>query len=388
MDARYRNPEVDQLWSPHWTYYAWYQVEREVTRSQYSRDLLPSKKGAVLLRNLDQHGVTADDVTWIQGEEQKTKHDVVAFTNWARSWLPGHVSGLFHYGLTSSDLVDTAQGLRFQALRKPLASGLADLLSEVSRWALDDTVTLGRTHGQVAEPVTVRQRSLAWAYDLAEASRRLVQATNRVATAKVSGPTGVYSHTPVQVETDVAAFFGLKAHGPGATQVASRAPFAAWAQAASALVDVLAKVAHDLRLLNLLGEVVVSNAPGQVGSSSLAHKVNPIRLEQLGGLQALAQGYALALHQRPLWLERDLSNSSVERVAVPDLWHVLLQAVGQLTAGLQGAQVDAWRVTENFEKERHSVTVFERTCAYLLEGDDWETARNKALTGEKESDGS
>jgi adenylosuccinate lyase len=330
-------------------------------------------------------------VVAIREIENRTKHDVAAFLEWLRTPY-GNVGRFLHYGLTSSDVVDTAQGMRFGDMRHHMLESLGKLLAELNAWAEVDTPILGYTHGQVAEPMTMKARAWHWLTTLATPAADLSRHANRTAVCKLSGPVGTYAHNPPEVERQVAAKLQLRPHGPGASQIASRAPLAAWANSAALLVGACAKIATDLRLMDLLGETHKKNASGQVGSSSMAHKKNPISAEQVGGMARMARGYAAMLQPLDVWLERDISHSCVERVAVPDLWHVVMHSIAATTRLLANVTLDEWEINSNFQRAGIDPLVCELTLNGISEHSmdierarQWATQQGRTV-GPKEAD--
>lgn len=335
MDPRYQHPRVTELYGPERTYSMWWTIEQAVAQAQREQIALdPDKQQqfremAVITDNtlvFDE-----EDVQAIAAIEARTKHDVAAFLEFVRKspWI-GEQSGRWvHFGLTSSDVVDTAQALRFKWLEPQMETALLALQRQVNEWCNRDQAILGRTHGEPAEPMTIGMRARHWLRMLNSAGDRLQAATGDMQFAKTSGPVGSYAHNGPWIESRVAQQLGLASHGPGASQIIPRVNLANWASCASQVVSVCAKIAMDVRLMLLLGEGYLVRPADQVGSSSMAHKTNPIRAEKITGLQRVAAAYASMLQPLDLWLERDISNSSVERIAVPDLWHVLLHVMGE-----------------------------------------------------------
>lgn len=377
MHRRYTDPMVEKLWSPGWTYDAWLRIETETLRSQLQNKVL-GDSALPLLSKLEESAGCKDAELEIWKIEQRTQHDVVAFLEWVRSWA-GPGGRFLHYGLTSSDLVDTAQGMRFKAIRPHLSGGLIGLQSALNGWALEDTPILGRTHGQVAELQTMRARVWGWIASISSASHDLLATTRKMKVGKLSGPIGTYAHNPPIVEVQVCEAFGLKPHGPGATQIATRQPLAASASSVANFVDAVAKMAHDIRLMNLLGEIGFTPDPGSVASSSMAQKNNPIRAEQLAGMSIMARGYASMLQQQPIWLERDISNSAPERVAVPDLMHILFHTIKLAEQMLDHMYLHQWKISANIERAGIDPLVAEITLKLISSGMSWEDARATAL---------
>lgn len=361
MDLRYCHPDVAALWTPEAIYAQWLEVETCVLNRQRVHGLMPIDETAELLAYLMKcHTDGAEGE--IAQIERRTKHDVAAFLEWVRGDRPD--GKWIHYGLTSSDVVDTAQGMRFRSLRVPLQIGLSNLVFALTRWVNDDTAILGRTHGQVAEPMTMRARAQHWTETLTSVGLPLMTATTRMAVAKLSGPVGTYAHNSPALENAVAKDLGLRPHGPGASQIACRAPLAVWASSAALLVGACAKIGMDIRLMDLVGDTKPQLADGQIGSSSMPHKINPIGAEQLGGMARMAQGYAAMLQPLDVWLERDISHSSVERVAVPDLWHVLFHSIALTTRLLGNLTLD----TGHINQEMRAAGTDPMSCEWTLWG--------------------
>lgn len=382
MDPRYTDQDVAALWSLPSIYSQWMSVEMYTLEVQRDLLIVPPGSTGPLLGEMRYPGRIFDDlaVDAIADIEKRTKHDVVAFLEWLREPY-GTIGRYLHYGLTSSDVVDTAQGMRFGDMRTHVLSAMGNLLAELNTWTRSEVPILGRTHGQTAEPMTMKARAWHWLTTIATPASDLSRHTNRVAVCKLSGPVGNYAHNPPEVERRVAMLLGLRPHGPGASQIASRAPLAAWANSAALLVQACAKVAMDIRLMDAFGEADKLSAQGQVGSSSMAHKRNPIVAEQLGGMARLASGYAAMLQPLDVWLERDISHSSVERVAVPDLWHITMHSIRQTTRLLADLSLNEWEINENIRRAGVDPLVCELTLKGISEHNmDVERARRWATT--------
>jgi len=339
MLPRYSHPEVDLLWSDPWTFDAWLHIECLVLKQQARLGIVPSELSEfghtmATMRITEQD---AADIRKIEGT--RTHHEVAAFLEMLRQRVGEHGKWI-HYGLTSSDLVDTAQGMRFHALQKTLAMALSDLTSDLKVWIFSKQPVLGMTHGQPAEPTSMGARAWHWLATLQPAITGLLSHVDYLRTAKLSGPVGTFAHNPPDLEEAVAKNLGLTPMGLGASQVVPRTALALWASSVQAFAAACNKIAIDLRLMNMLGEVRWPMAENQIGSSAMAHKNNPITAEQIGGFARMASGYAAMLQPVELWLERDISNSSVERVAVPDLWHVLFAVIRNTRKLLRNLLVD------------------------------------------------
>lgn len=378
MDQRYEHPTVKKLWSPEWTYGTWHQIELAVLEQQRWFEVVNRLDTDVYFHEgTPRCGFNEYDIQAIRDIEKDTRHDVAAFIQYMREWYGEPHGRWYHYGLTSSDLIETAQGIRFAELITLLETATGDLISAVGMWTKIHVPTLGRTHGQPAEPITISHRASGWLAHLRQTVPDLLVHTRRMARAKLSGPVGTFAHNPPEIESGAASKLNLEPWGPGASQVIPRADLAAWANQASLLVRVLNKIATDLRLMNMLGEVTEGQGSRQVGSSAMPHKNNPIRLEQIGGMARLAAGYASMLQPIELWMERDISNSSVERVAVPDLWHVLLYSVDSMTRLLtSGVEFDPQRVQANLYEAGHLPYTSQALNVAIWAGDDYDDARS------------
>lgn len=385
MIPRYSHPEVERLWSPAATYEMWLEIETEVLAAQRHVGLVPAPPTAPLvyrLRNKDNanHPLIDDPaVEDIQALERRTKHDVVAFLEWLRHEV-GEDGQWIHFGLTSSDLVDTAQAMRFRAMHTVLLAEMGNLVSALCRWALDDTPLVGRTHGQPAEPTSMGVRAHHWLATVQNPITAVSAATRSMQKMKLSGPVGTFAHNPPEIEQLVAKELRLTPMGAGASQIIPRSALALWASAAGALAAACAKIALDLRLMNMLEEVRWEQTEGQVGSSAMAHKNNPIVAEQVCGLARLAQGYASALQPMDGWLERDIAHSCVERVAVPDLWHVLLRTLQQTTRMLNDLVVDG-AIADQHLADYPEAWVHVNTLEEIKRGTSLDEARESALIG-------
>lgn len=382
MDRRYQDPLVTALWGPEWTYDAWWKIEQAIIRAQIENDIVDEEEASPLVNNPSQpsfHLFTSPTFREIDEEEARTKHDVAAFVNVMREWWGEPHARWIHYGVTSSDLVDTAQALRFAALGPILNASTTGLIDALAPWQENRTPVLGRTHGQAAEPTSIAVRASHWSALVAPAYGRLLGATLPLRMAKIAGPVGTYAYNPPEVEIAVAAELKLMPQIRGASQISPRGNLAHWANCVAEFVHACGKIAMDLRLMNLLGEAAEPKAEGQVGSSSMAHKNNPIRAEQITGLQRVVAGYASMLQPLDLWLERDISNSSVERIAVPDLWHLLLHVVGQTAELLRRTEPNEYMMQHNIDEACNQAWVAKNTITRIENGETAEEARANAL---------
>jgi len=349
MDPRYQDPQVADLWSPRRQYELWLQIGREVVQAQAQAGVIPADAATdILTLGPTPSTIRPNDLGLIAEAERRTGHDVAAFLSWWEHAIPSDNGRYIHFGLTSSDLVDTALGLRFAQLEPFYITAATGLRGQIAA-IIDqygDTPVLGMTHGQPAEPTTLANRAEHWLGMAERASTNLWICWKAMRTAKLSGPVGNYAHNPPEVERQVAQALSLQPHGRGASQVVARDSLAVWATSAAQFVAACGKIATDFRLMAMRGEVREGRRPGKVGSSSMPHKDNPVTAEKICGMGRLAAGYAQALQPVDLWLERDISHSCVERVAVPDLLHVLLHTLRSTQTLLQLAEWDTARMAD------------------------------------------
>ena len=347
MIRRYTLPEMGAVWTEQAHFERMLEVEIAVCRAQVRRGLVPPEALAAIEANAR---VDVDRITEI---EQTTDHDVIAFVSQVAETV-GAEGRFLHLGLTSSDVVDTALALQLRAAGEQLlarADRLTAALIERAR-AEAGTVMMGRTHSVHAEPTTFGLKCAGWAFEVARGRERLGQATAEIATGKISGPVGTYSHLDPDLEAEVLADLGLRVD-PVSTQIVQRDRHAAFLGAIAILGGSLERLATEVRNLQHteIAEVMEPFKPGQKGSSAMPHKRNPILSERLAGLARLLRGYAhTALEDQPLWHERDISHSSAERVILPDATILLDYMLAKATGLVEGLVVRPERMRENIER--------------------------------------
>lgn len=318
MIERYTSEEMAAVWSEPNKYAVWGRVELEVMKAQGVRGIVPKD----LWRALD--ATVLPTAQQVYQAEKVLKHDLMAFLEaWRQNTNNRELHRWLHYGLTSSDVVETGQAILLGQANWLVLNDGYNLLTTLIDHALEHrhTIRIGRTHGQAAEPTTWGYRVADFAFAINRGLERLIAATEGVQTAHVSGPLGNYAHTPRAVELDVAKALDLSAP-ESATQVLMRDSLGAWAYAMANLVTICDAVALEIRhgQRTEVKELFEGVTSGQQGSSSMPHKANPITAEKISGLARLARSYVMPLTEGiALWHERDISHSSVERVALPDL---------------------------------------------------------------------
>ncbi|HEY7590789.1 MAG TPA: adenylosuccinate lyase, partial [Candidatus Limnocylindrales bacterium] len=293
------------------------------------------------------------DVARIAELERTTDHDVIAFVTQVAESV-GAEGRYLHLGLTSSDVVDTALALQLQAAGRILLRDADRLVTALVARARAEagTVMMGRTHSVHAEPTTLGHKLAGWAFEADRGRVRLAAALDDVATGKISGPVGTYSHLGPDVEAEVLADLGLRAD-PASSQIVQRDRHAALLAAMAVVVGSLERFATEIRNLQHteIGELQEPFKAGQKGSSAMPHKRNPILSERIAGLARLLRGYAhTALENQPLWHERDISHSSAERVILPGATTILDYALVKMTALVEGLLVRGERMRENIER--------------------------------------
>ena len=347
MIRRYTLPEMGAIWSEAARFEAMLRVEIAVARVEAAHGLIPA---AVVEPIATRARVDVDRIAEI---ERTTDHDVIAFVSQVAETV-GPEGRYLHFGLTSSDVVDTGLALQLQAAGQRLLADIDRLLAVIVARARaeSETVMMGRTHSVHAEPTTFGLKLAGWAFELDRGRVRLAAAVDEIGTGKVSGPVGTYSHLGPEIEAEVLAALGLHAD-PVSTQIVQRDRHAALLAAMAIVGGSLERFATEIRNLQHteIGEVQEPFAAGQKGSSAMPHKRNPILSERIAGLARLLRGYAhTALEDQPLWHERDISHSSAERVILPDATIVLDYMLVKLAGLVEGLVVRSERMRENIAR--------------------------------------
>ena len=324
MIDRYTRPEMKDLWSEAQQFQAWLDVELAACAAWAELGVIPQEDVKTLYRE------ARFDLDRIHEIEQQTRHDVVAFTRSVSESL-GEEKKWVHYGLTSSDVVDTAWSYRLKkanALLLEALDGLLEVLAEKAR-AHKDTLMMGRTHGVHAEPTTLGLKLALFYAEMQRHRVRFVEAAEGVRVGKLSGAVGTFAHIPPEVERFTCEKLGLKA-APISTQVLQRDRHAHYLAVLALVGATLEKMAVEVRHLQRseVREVEESFGKGQKGSSSMPHKRNPVGSENITGCARLLRGYMVAAYENvALWHERDISHSMVERVIIPDATTILHYAL-------------------------------------------------------------
>src|SRR6516225_2326485 len=348
MIERYTLPEMGRVWSEAHKYELWCRVELLVLEAHARAGTVPADSVAPV------RSAKIPTPEAVAAVEAVTDHDVIAFlTAWADNTTPRSAAAWVHYGMTSSDLLDTALAVQLTEATDLLIAQATRLVAVLREHALAhrDTVRIGRTHGVHAEPDTWGHRMADFAFAMARSRDRLVRAREAVAVGTLSGPVGSYSNIDAAIEAQVMAALGLRP-ADVATQVVMRDGMAEWVGALSLAATVCEAVALEVRLgqQTEVRELAEPFRSGQKGSSAMPHKKNPVRAERIAGLARIVRGYVTPVTEGiPLWHERDISHSSVERIALPDAAIAIDYVVHPTTGLVEELTVDAARMRANLD---------------------------------------
>ncbi len=334
MIERYSSPEMIELWSEKSKFQAWLDVEIAVSEVLAEMGQVPAEAVKVIKEK------ASFTVERIKEIEEVTRHDVIAFTT-AVAENVGPESRWIHLGLTSTDVVDTAQALRVKKASDLIEKEILLFLETLKTRALEHqhTYTMGRTHGIHAEPTTFGLKLAIWYSEMERNLERFRHARKNLEVGKISGPVGSFSHLPPEVEEKACARLGI-GFAAASTQTLQRDRHAEYICALAILGGTYDKIATEIRHLQRteVREAQEAFRKGQKGSSAMPHKRNPINCEQISGLSRILRSNAVvAFENMPLWHERDISHSSAERVILPDsttLAHYLTIKINRIIANL------------------------------------------------------
>ncbi len=349
MISRYTNPEMGRIWSEQRRYETWLQVEVAAAEAMAGAGIIPAEAA----RDLREKG--AFDIARIDEIEKTTQHDVIAFTT-SVAEIVGPSARWLHFGLTSSDVVDTAQALQMVEACDLILKHMTALGEAIKTRAGEHkhTPMIGRTHGVHAEVMTFGLKLALWYADLQRCTERIRRAREGVRVGMVSGAVGTFAHLDPEIEAAICHRLGLEPD-PVSSQVIQRDRHAELLSALAITAATLEKFALEIRGLQKteIGEVEEPFAKGQKGSSAMPHKRNPIGCEQIVGLARLLRANAMAAMENvALWHERDISHSSVERVILPDSFIALDHMLRRFTRIVSGMVVYPDRMLENLNRSR------------------------------------
>jgi adenylosuccinate lyase len=315
MIPRYTRPEMARIWSEENRFRTWLAVEVAATETLAAAGLVPKDSARAIGKRADFR------LERIQEIEAEVRHDVIAFTT-AVAEIVGPHARWFHYGLTSNDVVDTAQALLIKQASEIIVGDLERLSEVLERraWEFKDTPQIGRTHGIHAEPITFGFKLANWYSETQRNIVRFREAAEGMRVGKFSGAVGTFAHLSPELEEKICARLGLKA-AEISSQVIQRDRHAHYLSVLAVIASTLDKIATEIRQLQRteVREAEEFFSEKQKGSSAMPHKRNPVTSEQISGLARVVRSNAQAAYENvPLWHERDISHSSVERIILPD----------------------------------------------------------------------
>ncbi|MFA6411281.1 MAG: adenylosuccinate lyase [Syntrophales bacterium] len=346
MIPRYSREKMERIWSPENRYQKWLDIEILACEAMEKLGLIPESS----LKTIKEKA--GFDVDRIDEIERTTKHDVIAFLTSVTEKV-GEDGRFIHMGLTSSDILDTSLAVLMQEAADILLADLDALIEVLKRRAYEhkSTLMIGRSHGIHAEPITFGLKMALWYGEMQRNRERLLKARETVSTGKIAGAVGTFSFIDPFVEEYVCAKLGLKP-APVSSQIVQRDRHAEFFCTLAIIASSLDKYSQEIRLLQRteVREAEEYFSPGQKGSSAMPHKRNPVLSENLSGLARLMRSYALAaLEDIPLWHERDISHSSVERVICPDATILLDFMLSRFTGMVEKLVVYPEKMLQNLQ---------------------------------------
>ncbi|MBI3939909.1 MAG: adenylosuccinate lyase [Acidobacteria bacterium] len=352
MISRYSLPEMERIWSEENKFQMWLNVEIAVCEELATRGEIPSQALAKIKQKARFSAARIHEI------EEEVRHDVIAFLTSVAEHL-GDASRYVHLGLTSTDVVDTAQALQFRdaaaLIRREMGILMETLRSQARRY--QRTPIIGRTHGVHAEPTTLGLKFALWYAEMGRSLRRFDAATAAVCCGKLSGAVGTFAHLDPELEENVCRRLGI-GFAEVSTQTLQRDRHAEFLASLAILGSTYDKIAVEIRHLQRteVGEVQEPFGEKQKGSSAMPHKRNPVNCEQISGLSRVLRGFLItALENIPLWHERDISHSSAERVIFPDATMLALFLTRQLNRVLSDLTVNEVRMMENLKLTRGGI---------------------------------
>jgi adenylosuccinate lyase len=344
MIERYTLPEMGALWSEEAKFGTWLEVEVEAARAMAQAKIIPAKAFKTIEKK------AKFDIDRINKIEEEVNHDVIAFLTSVAEFV-GEDAKYIHFGMTSSDVLDTALSLQMKRAGELIDKKIATSLKLIRRLAHKYKLTpcMGRTHGILAEPTTLGLKFAVWFTELSRGRDRFKEACDTIAVGKISGAVGNFANLDPKIEAAVCRRLKLKP-AEVSTQVLQRDRHAHFVTSLALLASSLEKFATEVRNLQRteIGEMAEGFTKGQKGSSAMPHKKNPITAERITGISRVMRGYAVsAMENVALWHERDIAHSSVERVIIPDATILIDYALEKFIGVLEGLVVNEKRMLEN-----------------------------------------
>ena len=317
MIPRYTLAEMAEIWSEERRFQLMLKIELEVLKVLVEEKIVPKNEYDEIVKKVKL------DISRVKEIEQITKHDVAAFVDQLSESVSNNSARWIHFGLTSSDVLDTATALQLKLSCEQILKRLKNLLEVLKKQALKykDLVMIGRTHGVHAEPITFGYKLLTWYYEIRQHYEMLEYIKTIVSVGKISGVVGTYSQLSVEIEKKVLKNLGLSAE-PVSTQVVPRYRYVYYLTTLANIAASLERFATEIRHLQRTEVLEVEEmfTKGQKGSSAMPHKRNPVLSENICGLARVIRSYTIAGYENvALWHERDISHSSAERIILPDI---------------------------------------------------------------------
>lgn len=349
MIKRYTRKVMGDIWTEENKYRTWLKVELLACEAMSRMGKIPPKDLQTILKKADFSVERIEDI------EAETKHDIIAFLTNVAEYV-GPSSRYIHMGLTSSDIIDTSMAYLLRQAGKIILTDCNKLLTVIKRKALKhkSTIMVGRSHGIHAEPITFGLKLSVWYAEMCRNRERLKRAIDTISYGQLSGAVGTFANTPPRIEAYVCRKLGLRP-APASTQVIQRDRYAEFFTTLAIVASTIEKMALEVRHLQRTEVLEVEEyfSKGQKGSSAMPHKRNPIATENLCGLARIIRTNAMAsIENNPLWHERDISHSSVERIIAPDSTILMDYMLNRMTGVIQRLVVYPKRMQENLNRLR------------------------------------
>ncbi len=347
MIPRYTPEEIGNVWTEERKFRSWLEVEATVAEVQSEKGIIPAA-AAKAIREKGNFSVER-----IEEIEEEVNHDVIAFLTNVAEYI-GKEAGYMHFGMTSSDLLDTSLAMRMKEAGELVSKELKNLEDVLSKKAIEhkNSIMIGRTHGIHAELITFGLKLSIWVEEIRRHRKRWSGAVEEIATGKISGAVGTYSHLEPEIEAEVCKRLGIKA-APVSNQIVQRDRHANYMMVLALIASSLEKFSVEIRHLQRteVREAQEYFSKDQKGSSAMPHKRNPILSERISGMARLVRGNALAAMENvALWHERDISHSSVERVIIPDSTIIVVYCLQKFSSLMENLVVDSERMIENLNQ--------------------------------------
>lgn len=356
MIPRYESREITPIWSDEFKFRLFLKVELELLRALEEKKMIPSGVALAIEQKAVINTKRIDEI------ELTTRHDVIAFCTSITEQLPADIGKYFHYGVTSSDIIDSALTLQIKASLEVVNNSLDKFMRALKDRAIEtkDVMTLGRSHGMYAEPMSFGQKLLGHYAEFKRRQAELLNFYENDLTIQFSGAVGNYTILTPDIEESVALKMGLKVESVS-TQIIPRDRIAKLISITTLLANAIERLAVEIRHLHHsdVAEVAEGFRKGQKGSSTMPHKKNPISTENLTGLSRfLRSHHTLALENCILWHERDISHSSAERLFLPDHFGILVYALDRFTSTIEMLDIDTDAIEAKVMKHTHYLSSY------------------------------